>query len=62
VILIEQLRAISEARLQDAVVLLENDRVDGAAYLCGYAIELATESAYLHHIELGRFPTDTQRI
>lgn len=41
---IEQLRAISAARLQDAVVLLANDRLDSAAYLCGYAVELALKA------------------
>ena len=41
---IEALRAIGEAKLEDARVLLENDRIDGAAYLCGYAIELALKA------------------
>jgi hypothetical protein len=56
VILIEQLRAISEARLQDAVVLLENDRVDGAAYLCGYAIELALKARICITLSWDGFP------
>lgn len=41
---IEALRGIGEARFEDAKVLLENDRIDGAAYLCGYAIELALKA------------------
>ncbi len=32
---------MAEARLHDAEVLLANGCHDGAAYLCGYAVELA---------------------
>ncbi|HEX3067468.1 MAG TPA: HEPN domain-containing protein [Thermoanaerobaculia bacterium] len=41
---IDALRAIGEAKLEDAKVLFANDRVDGAAYLCGYTIELALKA------------------
>jgi hypothetical protein len=44
VIVINDLVAIAEARLQDANVLFMNDRLDGAGYLCGYAIELALKA------------------
>jgi hypothetical protein len=53
---IEQLRAISEARLQDAIVLLENDRIDGAAYLCGYAVELALKARICITLNWEGFP------
>jgi HEPN domain len=56
VISIEQLRAISEARLQDAIVLLENDRVDSAAYLCGYAVELALKARICITLSWDGFP------
>jgi hypothetical protein len=36
-----ELKRIATTRLGDARVLLKNNRIDGAAYLCGYAIELA---------------------
>ncbi len=35
-----ELRRIGRARLRDAEVLFKANRVDGAQYLCGYAIEL----------------------
>jgi HEPN domain-containing protein len=38
------LKAISRARLRDAKVLLKGKRLDGAAYLCGYAVELALKA------------------
>jgi hypothetical protein len=53
---IEQLRAISNARLQDAIVLLENDRVDGAAYICGYAVELALKARICITLNWDGFP------
>ncbi|PYQ28114.1 MAG: hypothetical protein DMF56_16880 [Acidobacteria bacterium] len=44
VITIAELRAIANARLDDASVLFQNDRLDGAVYLCGYAIELSLKA------------------
>jgi hypothetical protein len=38
VISIDELLGIAAARLEDANVLFEKDRLDGAAYLCGYAV------------------------
>jgi hypothetical protein len=38
------LRAISQARLQDAEILFANGRFDGAGYICGYAVELALKA------------------
>jgi HEPN domain-containing protein len=40
-ILNAELRRIATTRLGDAKVLQKNSRHDGAAYLCGYAIEVA---------------------
>jgi hypothetical protein len=56
VISIEQLRAISEARLQDAIVLFDNDRIDGSAYLCGYAVELALKARICSTLNWEGFP------
>jgi hypothetical protein len=53
---IDQLRAISAARLQDAIVLLANDRVDSAAYLCGYAVELALKARICVTLNWEGFP------
>ncbi len=40
-ITLTELDAIALARLDDAKALLAAGRFDGAAYLCGYAVELA---------------------
>lgn len=39
-----ELRNIAEARLNDAEILFAAGRLDGAFYLCGYAIELALKA------------------
>ncbi len=38
---IEQLEALARGRLEDAEVLMRADRMDGAIYLGGFAVELA---------------------
>jgi hypothetical protein len=43
-LLVSELHQISQARLNDAQALLEAGRLDGAVYLCGYAIELALKA------------------
>jgi hypothetical protein len=39
-LLTAELRAIAQAKLGDAQLLLANARFDGAGYICGYAVEL----------------------
>ena len=39
-VLVADLRATAQARLDDAQILLANSRFDGAGYICGYAVEL----------------------
>ena len=38
------LRTIAVARLEDARILLNSNRFDGAAYICGYAVELSLKA------------------
>ena len=40
----EDLEALSETRLQDAILLLESGRASSAYYLAGYAVELALKA------------------
>jgi hypothetical protein len=56
VILIGDLRAIAEARLQDAKVLFINQRTDGAGYVCGYAVELALKARICETLNWAGFP------
>lgn len=53
---IADLRAIAEARLEDANVLLRKRRTDGAAYLCGYAVELALKARICTTLNWDGFP------
>jgi HEPN domain-containing protein len=53
---VEEIRAVADARLQDALVLLGNERLDGAAYLCGYAVELALKARICVTLSWPGFP------
>ena len=53
---IAKLRALSEARLEDARALLVAGRNEGAIYLCGYAIELALKARICETLNWSRFP------
>src|SRR5256885_4839534 len=53
---VDDLRAIAQARLEDAKVLLANGRFDGAGYVCGYAIELALKARISNTLGWGGFP------
>lgn len=51
-----QLRDIATARLTDADVLLAAQRFDGAAYLCGYAIEVSLKAQTCRTLGWTEFP------
>ena len=53
---IDELLTIAEARLEDAKVLFTNERVDGAGYLCGYAVELALKARICKTLNWTEFP------
>jgi hypothetical protein len=50
------LKSIAKARLRDAKVLLGRKRLDGAVYLCGYAIELALKARMCRTLKWSGFP------
>jgi hypothetical protein len=50
------LTSIARARLRDAKVLLSNGRSDGAAYLCGYAVEIALKARIVKTLRWSGFP------
>lgn len=50
------LRSIAQARLEDATVLLNNGRLDGAGYICGYAVELALKARICDTLSWAGFP------
>src|SRR5258706_5932236 len=50
------LTAIANARLEDAIALRDDDRLDGAAYLCGYAVELTLKARICVTLKWQGFP------
>ena len=50
------LRSLSVARLEDARVLCANSRYDGAAYICGYAVELALKARICDTLNVISYP------
>ena len=55
-IAIADLRSVAEARLRDAQVLLQEGRYDGAAYLAGYAVEIAIKARICQTLGWTGFP------
>ena len=55
-ILIDDLLAIANERLEDVDILLQNDRADVAEYLCGYVVELALKARICRTLNWPGFP------
>jgi hypothetical protein len=55
-ILRADLRRIARARLRDAEALYRAGRYDGAAYVCGYAVELSLKARICRTLRWGGFP------
>jgi HEPN domain-containing protein len=54
------LRQIAQARLQDARVLRDRGRYDGAVYVCGYAVEVALKARICRTLKWAGFPETTR--
>lgn len=50
------LRSIAEERLRDAQILFDNQRYDSAAYICGYAVELALKARICDTLQVREYP------
>lgn len=48
----EEIRELSELRLKEAGVLLENNMLDGAFYLAGYSIELSLKAKLCERFDI----------
>jgi HEPN domain-containing protein len=57
----EQLKELAALRLQEAEALLEAGLYDGAAYLCGYVVELALKARICRLLDENEYP-DTGRL
>ncbi len=54
---VDEIRRIAKARLEDSEVLYGAGRFDGAAYLCGYAIEAALKARICGTLKWAGFPS-----
>lgn len=50
------LEVLARAKLDDAEVLFNANRYDGAVYLCGYAVELALKARICRTLNWSEFP------
>lgn len=59
----QEIRALAQLRLDDAGVLAENGRSDGAFYLAGYAVELTLKARLTEHLGLpGLFDPTAKKV
>lgn len=54
---VAELDSIAKARLEDAKALLQTGRYDGAAYVCGYAVEVALKARICRSLNWPDFPS-----
>ncbi|MEK8020407.1 MAG: HEPN domain-containing protein [Candidatus Parabeggiatoa sp.] len=52
-----ELKKIARARIKDAEVLLKAMRYDGAAYICGYALELGLKARICQTLKWSGYPS-----
>ena len=50
------LQLLAETRLREAKVLKRNKLYDGAAYLCGYVVELSLKAAICSRLNINEYP------
>ncbi|HEY8751569.1 MAG TPA: HEPN domain-containing protein [Tepidisphaeraceae bacterium] len=55
---VTELTSIARARLKDADALFSKRRYDGAAYICGYAVEVALKARIVKTLKWAGFPAD----
>jgi hypothetical protein len=51
-----ELQELTQLRLQEAEALFEKELLDGAAYLCGYAVELALKARICRLLDTRDYP------
>lgn len=56
----QELQRLARSRLAEARVLYNNEKYDGAAYLCGYAMEAALKARICRTLRWNGYP-DTRR-
>ncbi|MDO9213466.1 MAG: HEPN domain-containing protein [Methylococcales bacterium] len=59
-ITLDELETIAQERLLDADALIAAGRYDGAAYICGYAIELSLKAKICKTLKWSDFPSSSK--
>jgi HEPN domain-containing protein len=54
----QDLKKLAELRLNEAKVLEQNKMYDGAAYLCGYVVEIALKAKICKTLGITEYPDD----
>lgn len=54
----EDLKAIAEIRLKEAKALYRSRLYDGAAYICGYVVEISLKARICKNLKLSDYPDD----
>lgn len=52
------LKLMAQVRLDEAKVLLANGFYDGAAYICGYVVELSLKAMICKNLKINEYPDD----
>ena len=52
-----ELESIAKARIEDAEILYESARYDGAIYLCGYGVEIAFKARICRTLKWSGYPS-----
>jgi hypothetical protein len=55
-------KLLADLRIEDARLLLNNGRQQGAFYLCGYAVECALKACIARTIKLYQFPPNKEYV
>lgn len=55
----DELKRIALTRLEEAKILHKNSKYDGAAYLCGYVLEIALKARICRLLHLKEYPDTT---
>ncbi len=56
----QSLFIIAKSRYEEAKILLENDKPDGAVYLCGYALELMLKRCIIKNLQWDGYPSENK--
>lgn len=57
----QNLHTLAKNRYNEAIILLQNKRFDGAVYLCGYALELILKRRIVEILDWDEYPDKSNK-